>query len=264
MSGFPHNRDVVLSIINSQLDEEHKVTSDVLQSFAAEIAAGRTDCWDEYPVWETSSFKKTHAKKLKIVPTDLIKMAEEDYKYWAVHAPLSDHVLWNDMNESYSIEDQTWHNMVYELVLLHLVRRILAHVPASKKRDEMIAACNSLIIRHTPATGEVLDKLKQEAEGLQNADAERKKGGKKKHVVAWSYYNPEKSDTGTPDHGQDSYKSLQAAKAALWRSYSELKGEIDEGGGYFDSYENEISIDDDGMRYTSSGLIQSEFEIRTP
>jgi hypothetical protein len=263
MSDYPHKRDVVISVINSLLDEQHKVTGESLRRLAAEIAAGRTDNWDGFPVWSTDYFKKTYAKKLKSVPAKLLKMAAEDYFYWAVRAPLSEHVLWNDMDESYSSDGETSHVMVDELILLHLVRRILAHVPAGRKRDDMIAACNANIARHTPATGEVLARLKKEAKEFKRADAQRKKEAKNKYVISWTYYNPEKSDTGRPQHGQDSYKNLHDAKNALWQSYSELKGEIDEGGGYFDSYENEISIDDDAMRFTSSGLVESEQEIRT-
>lgn len=263
MSDHPHKRDIVISVINSRLGKEHKVSGDTLRRFAAEIAAGRTDRWDGVPIWDASFFTKTYAKKLRSVPTKLMKMAEQDYRYWAIHAPLSEHVLWNDMPDSYSSDGQSSYSLIDELVLLHLVRRILAHVPAGKKRDEMIAACNTYITRHAPATGEVLARLKTEAKGLKKADAERKKEPKKKYVISWTYFNPEKGDSGMHEHGQDSYKNLYEAKEALWQSYSALKQEIDEGGGYFDSYDNEISIDDDGMRYRSSGLIESEREIRT-
>ena len=111
------------------------------------------------------------------------------------------------------------------------------------------------------AVGEVLPKVNQEAKELKSRCRAIERI-REKYVSSWSYHNPERSDSVERDYGEDSYKNLQAAKEALFSSYSELKAEIDEGGGYFDSYRNESSIDDDCMRYSSSGLVESEQQIR--
>ena len=57
------------------------------------------------------------------------------------------------------------------------------------------------------------------------------------------------------------FESLPDAKAELRSAYNSNKADMEEGGGYYDSFENNIYINDDGMSYEQHGLMETTVEI---
>ena len=241
-------RDTIFDLINRKLAPEDRIVGKKMKSLCRHIAESRG--WMiRVKVTKASDYKKRKkdgGSPITLIPTPLIQAALDEFHDWAANLDRSDLVLIDNDHVQDSV------------VLINMARRVLAYVPSKTAREKMIEQINSQPFLVTKLDGQRLVELALEAKGLRRKDSEQKKQPKYKYQLNWSQENVDKDRR---DHSSKRYKTLAEAKKALCDSYVELRNEINEGGGYFDNHENEIWISDDGMRFRSSGLVFSDFEI---